>query len=102
MVNSIVNGIKNLNMTLCSASLPTELPWKDDRNDFGKQTSPIIVSVDKKCPSPSHKNDGQLNSRNSSAAVDSLSQNDGQPESESSAAEMDILSWTDVECLGQT
>ena len=48
-------------MTLCSASLPIELPWKDERNDFGKQTSPIIVSFDKKCLSPSHKNDGHIN-----------------------------------------
>ena len=101
-MNSIVNEINNLNLTLCSASLPIELPWKDERNDFGKQTSPIIVSVDKKCLSSSHKNDGHLESGNSTAAVDSLSQNDGQPESEDSAVEMDILSQTDVECLGQT
>ena len=120
-MNSIVNEIKNLNLTLCSASLPIELPWKDERNDFGKQTSLIIVTVDRKCLSPSHKNDGHLKSGNSTAAVDSLSQNDdhlksgnstaavdslsqndGHPESKDSAAEVDILSQTDVECLGQT
>ena len=102
IVNSTVNGIKNWNLTLYSASLPIELPWKDERNDFGKQTSLIIVSVDRKCLSPSHKNDDHLKSGNSTAAVDSLSQNDGQPESEDSAAEMDILSQNDVECLDQS
>jgi hypothetical protein len=48
-----------------------------------KKASPVIVYVDKKCLSPSHKDDGHLEFEDSTAEVNSLSQ-------------------TDVECPGQT